>query len=483
MKMLLLKHHYLLITLLFAAFLSFIKLGEQPISIFDEARNGVIAMEMLENKDWVNLHFGGKPDEWIVKPPLFIWTLVLSFKYFGLHIFSLRLPSAIATVFSFFLIFKMIKLYHSEEFAFYTCLLLMSVKGIIGFHVGRTGDFDALLLCFLLGAVFCFVKAVDFDRPNFIYGSAIFFGFAFLTKGFAMGIYVPGILIYLFLRAKFASFLKQKRNYLALLLFLLFPLAWFLMIQYYGLTHSGAFRGNDAFQSMFWYDIVDRFTSANFEGESSTFYLLSIFPTLDSRFNLWNYFLFLMIGLSVFHRYKTKKKVDFKNHPLFLLSIAFAVPICLFLNFTMAQRSWYIAPAIPFIGIITYYLFDRLKAIYPGLKFVFFGLLAFTMIRQSYQLIHLQAQPKIISDNKQTLEKAEAILKAGTTEWDHAHMLLHLLFLNRNVEYDDRKLKREEKERTIIFAREKYLEALKKENPKYELEAIGDGYVMLKKIE
>ena len=63
-------------------FLSFFRLDQQPIHQWDEARTGVNAVEMLENGDYINLHFGGEPDKIRAKPPLVIWWVAFNFKVF-----------------------------------------------------------------------------------------------------------------------------------------------------------------------------------------------------------------------------------------------------------------------------------------------------------------------------------------------------------------------------------------------------------------
>mgnify|MGYP000135247923 CR=1 FL=1 len=44
-----------------------------------------------------------------------------------------------------------------QDFAFFTCLILLSVNGLIGWHIGRTGDTDALLICFLMAVLNLFL--------------------------------------------------------------------------------------------------------------------------------------------------------------------------------------------------------------------------------------------------------------------------------------------------------------------------------------
>ena len=139
-----------------AAFFCFFNLGQQPLMLWDESLHGEIALQMLQNGDWFNYYFGGEPEPWFAKPPLAIWAIVLSYKIFGINEFALRFPSALAIAISFFFIFKIIQLYKGNRFAFFTSLILISINGLIGPHVGRTGDTDGLLVCFLMAASWFF---------------------------------------------------------------------------------------------------------------------------------------------------------------------------------------------------------------------------------------------------------------------------------------------------------------------------------------
>lgn len=204
--------------------LAFFRLGEHPIEDWDESRHGVNAIEMLQNKDWVNLHYAGKVDDWNLKPPLAIWLIAGSYSIFGTNSWALRIPSALAILFAFFFLCKIIRLYESEEFAFRTCLILTSVKGWIGYHVGRTGDTDAVLVAMLIATTFYFLKYIDFGNKKSVLYSALFFGLAFMTKGLAALVFVPSIFLYTFYIKRLKILFSQKETYQSFLIFLLFPI-------------------------------------------------------------------------------------------------------------------------------------------------------------------------------------------------------------------------------------------------------------------
>ncbi|MGE5317095.1 MAG: ArnT family glycosyltransferase, partial [Chloroflexota bacterium] len=197
----------LLITL--SAFFCFWKLGSEPLNEWDESRNGVNAVEMIQNGDYVNLYYAGEPDTWNAKPPLMIWLIAASFKIFGYNEFALRFPAAMAAFLSLIVFFHLVSRYSDKVVAFFTCIILLTVDGIVGKHVGRTGDFDALMLLFLLISVYYFLSYVDFNSKKGLFLSAVFLGLAFYTKGLASLIIVPGLFVYAVFTKKLLSILKD----------------------------------------------------------------------------------------------------------------------------------------------------------------------------------------------------------------------------------------------------------------------------------
>ncbi len=139
----------LTIILAAAAYLSFIRIGQYDLQEWDESRNGLNAIEMLQSGDPINFYFNGKLDTWNAKPPLAIWSICLSYKIFGHNAFALRLPSALCAIAFFLVLFLMIEKFHSGQLSFLTCMILLSCKAIFGNHIALTGDFDMMLVLWL----------------------------------------------------------------------------------------------------------------------------------------------------------------------------------------------------------------------------------------------------------------------------------------------------------------------------------------------
>ena len=406
--------HLLFFLLFIVAIAAFLKLGKQSLYEWDESHTVINAIEMLQNKDWINLYYVGEPDEIRAKPPLFIWIVAASFQLFEANTFSLRLPSALFSILAFFYIFKIICLYKAARFAFFTGLILVGVKGIIGFHVGRTGDFDAMLVACLLGGLYYFLKYLDFNQKRAIYWAALFFGLAFMTKGPAMGVLFPGIGLYVLLSGRFSKLMQSTIFWKAVGLCLVFPLVWMLTIYFFGVSNEHSkYAGDNAFERMFLYDLVERFTSSQFENQREQSDAFFFFRCLEESFLYWNY-VFYLIALGGIYRFffrtqlsefiQNRFRISTKDihtvqdillrraNRLPLLSICIWLPLGLFLSIVTTAKWWYMAPAIPFLAVTTYYGIDWLQQRYVWVKYLFLILLATTLGKRYLDSLDDQAR-------------------------------------------------------------------------------------------
>jgi 4-amino-4-deoxy-L-arabinose transferase-like glycosyltransferase len=97
-------------------------------------------------------------------------------------------------------------------------LLLVCSVLFMGDHVGRTGDYDALLCLLTLGFVLCVGVYVDGETPHpgfWIAAAAALLVLAILTKGVAGGLAVPGLLVYAIMRRRLFAVLADWRAWLS----------------------------------------------------------------------------------------------------------------------------------------------------------------------------------------------------------------------------------------------------------------------------
>ena len=383
------------------ALYAFWMLGAHPYFVGDESRGGINALEMLRNGDWVNLHYSNAPDAVRSKPPMLIWAISGSMLLFGKTAFALRFPSAVAIVIAFFFMYRIVCLYRKPAFALLVGLVGLSVRGLVGWHVGRTGDFDAMLLMFLLAGMFYLLRYLDFGRQRAIYAAGLFWGLAFLVKGPAMGALVPGMALYLLFSRRFVSTIRRGSFWGGVAVFSIFPIFWFSMVQFYGVHwENPEYTGSNVFERLFVHDLYERFTQTDFEGRRDTSGYDFILYSLDKMFNLWNYafFGFLLYGLVRFvrNRHRTWQWITAPERRILLLSLSLWFPYAVFLSLITQALRQYIVPALPFVVVATIYGFYWLWEKFPWTKYLFAGLLLFTLGRRFYEISTPRPEPVVV---------------------------------------------------------------------------------------
>lgn len=386
-----------LLLAILVVFFIFFRLGEPAVFEYDEARNGISAIEMLTHGHWRGLWFANAPDTWANKPPLFIWALAGSFSVFGLNEFALRLPSALAALGTFFFIFLLARRYYGETFAILVCLLLLSVKGLVGNHTGRTGDYDAFLIFFLISHTYFFLRYVEGEGERNISLASLLLAGAFLTKGPAMAVFLPGQALFLWLTGKWRIF-NGKVLGRQIALFVALPLIWLLWI-----------NDDGAPVRLFSYDLVDRFSDTGFEAPESPSRFTFLFVVLDAYFNLWNYVLYLLLALSaLFFR-----KIKWKEHPLLVYGLAIWVTMGVGLSLAATTHRWYFSPALPFVAITLVFLvreWARSKWVWVA----FGALLAFTLFRRAYEISFPEKEvPALVRQCEPALREADQVWYVG----------------------------------------------------------------------
>jgi 4-amino-4-deoxy-L-arabinose transferase-like glycosyltransferase len=415
-------------------FFCFWRLGGDPLHEWDESRNGVNAIEMLQNSDYINLDYAGQPDTWNAKPPLVIWLIAASYKLFGFNEFALRFPAALATFLSILVLYHLMILYTKRSLVFFTCIILLTADGLIGDHVGRTGDFDAPLLLFLLLSIFHFVKYLDFNKKYSLMYAAIFLGLAFYTKGLASLIIVPGLFLYTLISRKVMIILKDKMLWFSAIVFLAFVASWFTLVHFYGLKFvSSYYDTSNSFQTMWKYDILHRLTSGFYDKNAQQDYAF-FFSYLDVKFNLWNYVFYLSL-LFLLIAYLKHGKYKSSNEPLVLkirlLSSCIFLSLGLLLSLSAEAHFWYMTPALPFIAIFMATGVVQLQENFKFFSLVITILLVFTLGRKIVELNNTGKYPQFLTLSTLTIKEADTIILYGMNRQDY---LLYLKFNNKNVQ-------------------------------------------------
>jgi len=306
-----------------------------PMALWDESRNANNAIEMTITGGWMVPTFDGSPDHWNTKPPLLIWIMALLLRSDIDPMLAVRLPSIFATMGSVLLVYLACRMIIRDRLAgVLGGLLVLSSVLFMGDHVGRTGDYDALLSFLVLGFVLCAGHYIDHpeDRPGvWIGASGVFLFLAIMTKGVAAGMAVPGLLAYAVGRRRIGGITRDWR-------------AW---VTVFGVVAGASLflvireSLDPGYLASVWYnDVSGRLLIAlDDHAEGPGFYLFVLAMTFQPAVPLSPTLLFVL------------GKHDPTRRNLCLLVVLTAASWVMVLSGASTKINWYIAPAVPLLAI------------------------------------------------------------------------------------------------------------------------------------
>ena len=212
---------YLLLALLLAAaiFQVIHHVDRGTVNIWDEASSAQNAIEMLSNNNYIVVHHDGEPDHNDTRPPMAVWTKVISYKLFGINELSVRIPSIIAVILTmlFLLAFSLLFI-RDLRYGIAILLLIACTAGYNVSHVARTGDPDALMVFFVSAYILAYFIILETipkasNRYFIILGLAI--GAAYYTKSVLGLAPLAGLSIYTFTQKNGYRLLKDIRFHLS----------------------------------------------------------------------------------------------------------------------------------------------------------------------------------------------------------------------------------------------------------------------------
>jgi 4-amino-4-deoxy-L-arabinose transferase-like glycosyltransferase len=197
-----------------------------PIILWDESLYSTNAIEMLHSGLWKIHLYDGEIDYYNLKPPFFTQLRALSFHLFGYNYWVHRLPSAIFSCLTLGLLYAATSYFiKNRRWALLAAVFLTIAPGYNTLHVSKGGEYDAMLVFFMLAYVICFLKALSTDVFKWKLYTILFMGLAFYTKSIAGLFFMPGMLVVILYYKR--EWFAQKSSWYLLGLLLLFPVAYF----------------------------------------------------------------------------------------------------------------------------------------------------------------------------------------------------------------------------------------------------------------
>jgi 4-amino-4-deoxy-L-arabinose transferase-like glycosyltransferase len=306
-----------------------------PLQIWDESRNAENALEMSRNGHLLVTYFRGVPDHWNTKPPLLIWCMDL-FLHLGLpSLWAVRMPSILAATTTVLLVFFFCRNWLEDRFAgLIAGLTLLAAPLFVGWHVGRTADFDSFVTLFTLLYALAFwryLEAQGRDRTLWIAVAGLAVALSALTKGVGGLLALPGLFLYAILCGRLIKLLLDWRLWLTLLVIAVICGGYYELRDHFDPGYMHAVWGNE---------LTGRYLTVNEEHGGGPLYY---FQMLAFKFEPG--FCLLPLALVPFFR------PDRRRRSAVLLCLLMAGVLLAVLTKSQTKLFWYIAPTTPFLAL------------------------------------------------------------------------------------------------------------------------------------
>jgi 4-amino-4-deoxy-L-arabinose transferase-like glycosyltransferase len=325
----------------------FCSIEDLSIRQYDESRLAQSAIEMSRSNNFIVVTFNNLPEMWSTKPPLMIWCQALCVKLFGVRELSIRLPSALAALFTCcLLVFVCHKYLKKPWLGFIAVLVLITTNGYVDEHATRTGDYDALLTLFLMGYCLLFFIYSETKSNKHLYLFFISLTLAVLTKGVAGLMFLPAVFLFSVIYKQTMPLLKNKHFYFGLGIFLFFVLGYYFLREAKNPGYLNAVSQNE---------LGGRFNEVNEGHTGDEWYYYNIII----KYFFTNWYLLIPCGvlIGLFH----KDKVFVKFSTLILISF---LSFLIIISVAKTKLEWYAIPLYPLASLLAaifiYFIFNFL---------------------------------------------------------------------------------------------------------------------------
>jgi 4-amino-4-deoxy-L-arabinose transferase-like glycosyltransferase len=314
----------------------------------DSAQFSVMAMRMVQENDFFSLFKG--PEEYLDKPHMHYWLAALSYKIFGIHDWSYRIPGILATLLAAYSCYGLGSLLYNKHVGKLAALVFMTAQTIVlGAIDVRT---DAVLTGFSILAIWQLAKYIEKGSMQAIVIGAFAAGIAFSTKG-QIALLVIGlpILCHLFYTRKWKAFISWK-VLLALLVFAvtITPMLYAYYLQF-DLHPEKVIRGKDHRSGIFfifWEQSFERLSGEGIGKNSSDYFFF--FHTF-----LWVFLPWTILGVTAYyHKIKISVNQKFKYFQgSEFLTVGGITLIFVIISFAQFKLPHYLNITIPLFSVIT----------------------------------------------------------------------------------------------------------------------------------
>jgi 4-amino-4-deoxy-L-arabinose transferase-like glycosyltransferase len=304
------------------------------------------AREMAVKGDWVTLRINDG-FRYLEKAPLMYWGIAASFKVFGVHDWSARLPLALGVLALLLVVYRLGRRVYGEEGGLYSALALATGYG--PFIYTRLLIPDMLVGLWLAIGFDLFLTALEQEKPSrwVCWGIAATMALNVLTKGLIGLVFPVGTIILYLLLTRNLRFLLKLRLVSSFLVFLVIAAPWHLLAGFRN-PAQGQTRG------FFWFYFVNehflRYLKKRYPADYDTVPLLLFWALTLVWLMPWSVFVLQAAGRAVTAVRKLRDNVTFERRGTTLFAI-WALLVVVFFSFS-SRQEYYVLPGLPGLALL-----------------------------------------------------------------------------------------------------------------------------------
>jgi 4-amino-4-deoxy-L-arabinose transferase-like glycosyltransferase len=346
------KLHFIVIGLAF--FIFSVKLHDGPLRTYDECYYAGQAKEILVTGDAFTMHHALNPN--YENDPVYLWSMALMFKLFGVSEFCSRFPSAVYGALSVLMVFLTAARLRNYRFALVSSLILAATWEFIRFS--RYAHLDVCLSFFTAAAIYFFIRhelaaeaSSSGARLRYAAGCGICAGLAILSKNILGAFAIIAIVVYYLIKGDFKSLFSFNFAVIALGAAAL-PGAWYL--------YQYNVNGLEFFRVHFGYILLKRAADNPVEAAPAYQYLKILLLTYIPWLPIAAAGIFLII--KDFMNRKAAATGRNQKDILFLFGVIFVIVYIGVMSMASAKKGWYIMPVYSQLAIICAFALERFFA-------------------------------------------------------------------------------------------------------------------------
>jgi 4-amino-4-deoxy-L-arabinose transferase-like glycosyltransferase len=321
-------------------------LSQPPLLDDADTVHAEAAREMVVTNDWVTLHINNG-FRYLEKAPLMYWLVASSFKIFGVHEWSARLPIALGVLALLLVVYRLGRRIYGEEGGLYAALVLAT--GFGPFIFTRILIPDMMVALWLALGFDFFLTTLEQKKPSrwSCWGLAATMALSVLSKGL-IGLVFPigAILIYMAMTGNLRQLLKL-RLFSSFLVFLVIAAPWHLLA---GIRNpaQGETRG------FFWFYFVNehflRYLNKRIPKDYDTFPLALFWGLMLLWLMPWTVFLVQALGEIPRKISNWRAGLSLRQRGTLLFALWLFL-VLLFFSFS-SRQEYYVLPGLPGLALL-----------------------------------------------------------------------------------------------------------------------------------